>query len=87
MLVKGKILLEQCKQNQLLFEFFMSWPSTKFKLLHLRCIGLKHWAQMIEFLWLTVLLHVLHAGFKHISQKQKPKKKETKKKKSCDNLA
>ena len=36
---------------------------------------------MIEFLWLTVLLHVLHAGFKHISQKQKPKKKKKLKKK------
>ena len=61
---RRKILLEQYEQNQLLFEFFMSWLSTKF--LHLRCIVLKYWAQTIEFLWLTVLLHVLHVGFKHM---------------------
>ena len=65
-----------------------NWLSTKFRLLHIRCVVLKHWAQMIELLWLTVLLHALSVDFKHITVNIEIFLAKNKKTKTCcDNLA
>ena len=58
-LVNGNMFLEHWRQNNDLFAFFITWLSTKIKLLHLKCVWVRHKLHLIEFLELTDLLHVL----------------------------